>query len=74
MSAGVIHWNGKAIFMSENKITNSSTFSSMDCMIKGYECIAGPKESHGTGLVFFVEGYTGIDDDDDDDHDLEAGA
>jgi hypothetical protein len=51
--------------MIESKTRDNPTWYSSDVMLKGYECIAGPKRAYGSGLIYYVESYQGIEADDD---------
>jgi hypothetical protein len=65
VSPGVVHWNNLAFTMIESKTRDNPTWYSSDVMLKGYECIAGPKRAYGSGLIYYVESYQGIEADDD---------
>ena len=73
VSPGVVHWNNLALTMIESKTRDNPTWYSSDVMLKGYECIAGPKRAYGSGLIYFVESYLGIGADDDETEDKQTG-
>ena len=42
-------------------------------MLKGYECIAGPKRAYGSGLIYYVESYQGIEAEDEENEEKNIG-
>ena len=67
VSPGCIHWDNKALFMIDNKQKDNPTWYSFDVMIKNYEYVSGPKAANGSGQIYYMQNYTGVDDDEEDD-------
>lgn len=64
VSPGVIHWKKYAFTLIESKFRDNPTWYNQIVTLQGYEFIAGPKSAYGSGLIYYVENYCGIDADD----------
>ena len=64
MSDGLMHWDDRIIFLSEQKRKDAYTWGQSKIMAENHKFIQGPKRAKGTGMVYYLEQYDGALQDD----------
>ena len=55
MSDGLMHWDDRIIFLSEQKRKDAYTWGQSKIMAENHKFIQGPKKAKGTGMVYYLE-------------------